>query len=471
VSTGEHSELGWAELSGWGRDPELGELDALMWRTERHPANSWTGIVVLLLDRAPEWERLRRAHEWFVSIVPRFAERVIDPALPVGPSHWAPDPNFELGYHLRRVRLPEPGTQRQLLDFAQGQGLTPLDRTRPPWVGTLVEGLEGGRAAYVMQAHHVLMDGMALTQLFSRVMSPQRDTTADKPAGTTNDGEFVSPLDVAGRSIARQAQSTPRLLGRLVGTARSAVLHPRAAARYASSLGHVLAPPPPNRSVVLHGASRRVWRFGMLECSLADLKAAGKAVGGTVNDTFVCALLGGLRYYCAELGEDLQDIPISMPVSMRSPDKAMGGNKFAGAFFAAPAGTADPAERIQEMRRRVETVRAEPALDFLGNLTPILNRTPSALAAALLGSINSRSMLTTSSWPGLSEELFIAGAKFERMFVFAPLPGTSMTGAMCTHAGTCCIAMNVDGEVFEQSELLWECMQRSLDEVLALASA
>jgi hypothetical protein len=214
-----------------------------------------------------------------------------------------------------------------------------------------------------------------------------------------------------------------------------------------------------------------VWRFGTLECPLSDLRGAGKAVGGTVNDTFVSVLLGGLRGYCAAFGEDLGDVPISMPVSMRTVDEAMGGNKFAGAFFAVPSGVADPAERIRELHRRVEEVRGEPALDFLGNLTPALNRTPSTLAAALLGSINARAVLTTSSWPGVGEDLYVAGAKFERMFVFAPLPGTALTGAMCTHAGICCIGINVDGEVFEDTDLLWECMQRSLDEVLALAPA
>jgi WS/DGAT/MGAT family acyltransferase len=350
----------------------------------------------------------------------------------------------------------------------QGVALTPMDRSRSPWVGTLVEGLEGGRAAYLLQAHHVLMDGMAVTQLLSRVLSPTRESTPDKPIGEFVSNEAVDPLDVTGHELVRQVQGTPRLIGRGLSTLRRAARNPARAARYGISLGRVLAPPPPNRSQILRGGSRRVWRFGMLECSLEELKLAGKTAGGTVNDTFVCALLGGLRYYCEKFGEDLQDIPISMPVSMRSVGDAMGGNKFAGAFFAVPTSVADPAERIREMHRRVETVRSEPALDFLGNLTPLLNRTPSPLAAALLGGINSRSVLTTSSWPGLGEELFVAGAKFERMFVFAPLPGTALTGAMCTHAGTCCIGINVDGEVFTDPDLLWECMQRGLDEILAL---
>jgi WS/DGAT/MGAT family acyltransferase len=468
LSEGTDRRQGWEELRHWGRDRELGELDALMWRTERHPANSWTGIVLEVLDRAPEWARLREAHEWFVSIVPRFRERVVDPALPVGTAVWAPEPGFDLDYHLRRVRLPEPGSTRQLLDYAQGLAMTPLDRTRSPWIGTLVEGLEGDRAAYLLQAHHVLMDGMAVTQLLSRVLSPTRETTPDKPMGQADELDSVDPMDVAGHELVRQAQATPRLVRRGLGSLASAAANPARATRYARSLRRVLSPPPPNPSRVLQGASRRVWRFGMLECGLVELKAAGKAAGGTVNDTFVCALLGGLRHYCRHFGEDLGDIPISMPVSMRKVEEAMGGNKFAGAFFAVPTSIADPAERIREMHRRVEAVRSEPALDFLGNLTPFLNRTPSALAAALLGGINSRAVLTTSSWPGLGEELFVAGSKFERMFVFAPLPGTSLTGAMCTHAGTCCIGINVDGEVFTDTDLLWECMRTSLDEILAL---
>jgi WS/DGAT/MGAT family acyltransferase len=457
-----------AELKLWGRERTLGELDALMWRTERHPANSWTGVVVALLDAVPEWERLREAHEWFVHEVPRFRERVVDPALPVGTPVWALDPDFALDFHLRRVRLPEPGTTRQLLEFAQTVALTPLDRSRPPWVGTLVEGLQGDRAAYVLQAHHVLMDGMAVTKLLTRGLSPKRDQTTERPIGGPIDSPSPNSRDVALHELARQARSTPRVLARVASSTRRAATHPRSAARYAASLARVLAPPPANRSDVLAGGSRRVWRFGMLECELRDMKSAGRAAGGTVNDAFVCALLGGLRHYCSEHGEDLQDLTISMPVSMRKIEEAMGGNRFAGAFFAVPAGIEDPAERIREMRRRVEAVRSEPALDFLGNLTLVLNRTPSALAAALLGGVNSRAALTTSSWPGLAEERYLAGGRFERMFVFAPLPGTVMTGAMCTHMGTCCIGVNVDGQVFEDADRLWSCLQRGLEEVLAV---
>src|ERR1700739_4708386 len=172
----------WADLEHWGREPVLSELDALMWRTDRHPEGAWSGVIVQLLDRVPEWERLRGAHELFVGIVPRFAQRVVDPVIPVGPPMWEDDPSFDLSFPLRRVSLPAPGSHRQLLELAQTIGLTPLDRSRAPWEGYLVEGLEGDRAAYVMHAHHVFMDGLALARLHERVLTPSREHRPDKPS-------------------------------------------------------------------------------------------------------------------------------------------------------------------------------------------------------------------------------------------------------------------------------------------------
>src|SRR5439155_19096466 len=139
-----------SELGRWGSEPELNQLDSLMWRTERPPSASWTGVVLHLLGSTPSWERVWKAHEWATRIVPRFTERVVDPLVPTGPPMWSPDRHFDLAYHLRRVRLPEPGSMAQLLEVAQALGVTPLDRNRPPWLALFVEGLPDGKSAYVL---------------------------------------------------------------------------------------------------------------------------------------------------------------------------------------------------------------------------------------------------------------------------------------------------------------------------------
>lgn len=460
------------ELKRWGRDPALNPLDALMWRTEKPPADSWTGVVVEILDTVPNWERFVTAHEWALSVVPRFAEKVVGPSLPTGPPLWSRDEHFDLSYHLRREALPAPGTMRRLLDFAQCHAVVPMDRNRPPWVVTLVEGLEGGRAAVVMQAHHMLMDGGGATQLFSRVMSAQRapTRTLNPPHPITDGRPIVRPDEAAVQGISQLARSLSDSARRMSSVVAGVVSDPAAAARYVSSAVRVTTPKLRLVPDLFCGGSRTARRFDTLECSVADIKRAATSVSGTLNDAFVAAILGGLREYQLLQGEELVDIPISMPVSVRRSDDSMGGNRFTGAFFLAPAGTADPAARIRAMRERVSAVRDEPALDVMGALTPLLNYAPSPMVSAALKSLTSNAVLTTSSWPGLAEERYLAGARCDRMFVFGPLPGTSMCAALCSHVGTCCIAINVDGEVFTDIEALWHCLQTGLEEVLALGS-
>lgn len=459
------------ELRDWGNEPELNALDALMWRTESPPANSWTGVVIEILDCAPDWDRLVDAHHWAMQIVPRFKQKIVEPALPVGPPVWTLDSDFDLGYHLRRVRLPEPGSMRQLLDLAQTQAVAPLDRNRSPWVGTLVEGLEDGRAAYVLQAHHVLMDGGAATQLFERLLGTGRESRGLAAPHHDTDLPTFTSADALRADATRLVRGLPGFVGKLGGAVAGALADPVAAVRYARSMGRILAPPTAEVPEVVRGGPRISWRFGTLECQLDELKRAAKAVGGTVNDTFVAAILGGLREYFAFDGIDLPDIPISMPVSVRRGAEDMGGNRFAGAFFAAPSGIRDPAERIEAMHRRVLAVRDEPALDFLGVLTPVFNFAPSSVVGPTLRSLTTSAVVTTSSWPGLTESAYVAGARFDRMFVFGPLPGTSMCAALCSHVGTCCIGINVDGDVFSDTDRLWNALQQSLDEVLALGSS
>jgi WS/DGAT/MGAT family acyltransferase len=456
------------ELRRWGHDPELNSLDALMWRTERPPSNSWTGVVLMLFDSAPKWAQVIEAHEWTLQVVPRFMEKVIEPVVAVGSPVWTRDPNFDLSYHLRHVHLPEPGSLRQLLEIAQTQGVIPLDRKRPPWVGVFVDGLEGGRSAYILQAHHVLMDGAGATQLLGRLMGRTRESRLGSLPEWAEERSTFTPVDATSAAISRIVKSIPGVASKVGGVLADTARNPLRAAKYARSAARVLAPPVGELPDSVKTGARTAWRFGVLECELTDLKKAGAAAGGTVNDAFVSAVLGGLREYYKSQGVDLPDIPISMPVSVRRTDDKMGGNRFTGAFFTAPTGTDDPADRIREVHDRVLAVRNEPALDVMGSITPMLNFAPSPVVTAAIQQLTTSALVTTSSWPGLTEPAYAIGARFDKMFVFGPLPGTSMCAAMCSHVGTCCIGINVDGAAFPNIDALWAAMQQGLDQVVAL---
>lgn len=461
----------WAELAAWGSETELNALDSLMWRTERPPANSWAGVVVMILDCVPEWERLWNAHEWAMRMVPRFTDRVVEPAVPTGPPLWSPDPAFDLKHHLRRIALPEPGSMDQLLEFAQTLAVEPLDRQRPPWRGMLVEGLEDGRAAYLLHCHHVLMDGAGATQLLGRLLSRTREHQPDKPMPDIPERTSYTPLTAAAHGIKGQIEGAPGFVRGALTKAVDAIGHPNELVEYLRSLIRVSSPPPASKSTILAGGDRMNWRFEAFECPIDDLKKAAKSVGGTVNDAFVCAILGGLRHYHVGKATEIDDVPISMPVSVRDPRDPMGGSRFAAAFWSAPSSVEDPAERIRIMRERVEKLRGEQALDFINTLTPAMNLVPGGIVTATLGAMTTSAALTTSSWFGVPAHVFVAGARFERMWVFGPLPGTTMCAALCTHVDTACIGVNADASVYTDRELLRESIQRSLEEILALSGS
>src|SRR5260370_14799145 len=173
--------------AAWGGPADMSAWEAVMWRAEADPRTRSTGVLVEILDRESEWERLVAAHDRVSQQIPRLRERAVEPLLPLFPPAWSPDPHLDLGYRLQRVRVPEPGTMRQLLALAQGILARPLDKARPPWEAVLVEGLEDGRAGYLLKVHHSLSDGLGLVQLltFSPSGTPEpADHQAAPPAAS-----------------------------------------------------------------------------------------------------------------------------------------------------------------------------------------------------------------------------------------------------------------------------------------------
>jgi diacylglycerol O-acyltransferase len=471
------NEEAWALAGEWSPDREMSAFEALMWRMETDARLRSTMTVVDVLDRAPDWERLVAAHDWASRLIPRFRQRVQEPALQLGPPTWVDDANFDLGYHLQRVAVPEPGTERQLLDLAQAEAMAPFDRARSPWRALLVEGLEGGRAAYLLKLHHSVTDGQGGIQLLALLHSRRREPSPEKAAPAARPGEETDALRLLGAQARRAALDAPLAAARGVQEAAELwarlVRRPwdgaRRAAGFGRSLQRVLAPPSTVPSPLLSHRSLS-WHFDALEVPLDDLKRAGKAAGGSLNDAYIATLLGGLRRYHERLGSPIDALPMAMPISLRSGDHPMGGNRFAGARFSAPIGVEDPGDRIRIVHEFVLNAREEPAIDALGFVAPALNRLPAPLVAQWYAGQTSQLDLQASNVAGLPWEAYIAGAKIERMLPFGPVPGCAVMATLLSYAGTCCIGINCDPAAVTDPALLTRCLRDGLEEVLALGA-
>jgi len=454
--------------------------DALMWLIEKDPILRSTIVAVALFDRPPDFERLRARIDRATCLIPRFRQRVLSPPFRIGPPRWSVETTFDLDFHLRRLRLPAPGTERTLLDWLQPLASAGFDRARPLWEFTLIEGLYDAdgteRAAFAMKVHHTVTDGVGGMELLSLLV----DLTAD--AAEPDDTPAVpAPEIMDARALVRESlvHSSRRILGvarRAPGIATQAALatmrDPLHAgselARTALSIGRVVAPALEPMSPVMRdrGLGRRLDLFDL---PLDDLRRAAKLTEGSLNDVFVAAILGGLHRYHEHHGEYPESLRMTLPINLRHEGDDAGGNHWAPARFAVPATISDPRERVQAVRSLVQQWRAEPALQLTGQLAGVLNRLPTATTTALFGGMLKCCDFVATNVPGAPVPVFAAGARVERLYAFAPPGGAAVNISLISHCDTCCIGVVTDTTAVPDSTTLLTCLRAGFDEMLAYA--
>jgi diacylglycerol O-acyltransferase len=454
----------------WGESRQMNALESLMWRAESDPRLRSTICGLELLDRAPDWARFEKACEWATRMVPRFRQKVVEPTFGLGNPCWVNDPDFDLHYHVRRIRLPEPAGWTELLAAAEQIAMTPFDKARSPWESILFEGLADGRAAHLLKMHHSTTDGMGGFQLFSQLHSPTREPNPQKPQPPVPLPQWATPRELLVEQMGRDARALPSLLsnaGSLLRTLSRPVEAVQTALRFGASLTRVLADPDAEGSPLLRARSLS-WRFLALDVAFADLRAAAKAADASLNDAFLAALLGAFRRYHEEFDHPIDKMPIAIPINVRRGDDPEGGNRFAGARFAAPVGIVDPRERMEVMGSLVRAARGEPAIDAMALLAPALARLPGPMISRLAGGLTKANDLQASNVPGFRTDVFLAGAKIERFYGFGPLPGCAAMITLVTHGDTCCIAANVDPAAITEPDRFSHCLEEGFAEVLAL---
>ncbi|MDJ0788505.1 MAG: wax ester/triacylglycerol synthase family O-acyltransferase [Myxococcota bacterium] len=455
----------------WGTAREMNALEALMWRAESDPHLRSTITSFEVLDCVPEWDRFVAACEWGSRMVPRFRQKVVEPSFGVGNPVWVNDPEFDLHYHVRRQVIPEGGGWREAFAAAEQIAMTPFDRARPPLEAVLFEGLPEGRGGLLLKMHHSTTDGMGGFQLFSQLHSRTREHNPRKRQPRPPSPEWKTPRDVLVEQLMRDTRAVAGAAADNVGTLLGALRHPlrtaTGAARFAASMSRVLAEPDTDGSPLLRRRSLS-WRFLAMDVAFRDLRAAAKAADSSLNDAFLAALLGAFRLYHDKKGRRIDTMPIAIPISVRREDDPEGGNRFTGARFAAPVGVADPAERMRAMGKMVRAARGEAALDGMSVVAPVLSRLPAPVITRLSGSLTQSNDLQASNVPGSREDLYIAGAKIERVYGFGPLPGCATMITLISHGETACIGVNLDPAAVTDPELFGRCLEDGFSEVLAL---
>lgn len=453
----------------------LGDADALMWTIDRDPQLRSTIVTTLVLEQAPDWQRFVDRLDRGSRLIPRLRQRVVEPALRVGPPAWSADPDFDLTYHVRRVRVPKPRSFDSVLAISETAAMGDFDRARPLWECTLVEGLPDDRAAVVLKVHHSMSDGVGGMKLLLMLFDLEREPG---PTGPDPDAMELPVYTRAGLVThglewqARRAGDTARgiatgaadVFRSLRADAAGAIGE---AGRVASSVARFLAPAPTPKSPLINGRSldRRVSVFAV---PLDDMKRSAKAVGVTLNDTYVAGVLGGLQRYHGTHGDPSDELRMMMPINIRGEHAGLGGNHFTTARLVVPLSITDPEERMHEVSARCRALRDEPAVGLSEGLATLLNRLPRRVTTSLFGSMLKGADFITSNVPGSPFPLYMCGAEVQEMYAFGPLSGSAANLTLLSHCGTCFVGVNSDLRAIPDLRAFTDDLRAGFDEVLAL---
>jgi diacylglycerol O-acyltransferase len=460
------------ELDAAGLPEELSAFDQLMHRGEANPRTRSGIMGVELLDSTPDWDRFRARFDNASRKVLRLRQKVVMPTLPTVAPRWVVDPDFNLDFHVRRVRVPAPGTLREVLDLAEVALQSPMDISRPLWTATLVEGLADGRAATMLHLSHAVTDGVGSVEMFANIYDLERDPAPPKQAPLPIPQD-LSPNDLMRQGINRLPGSIASgILGALGGAAhvigrvvRDPVSAVGGVVDYAKSGARVMGPVAES-SPLLRRRSLTT-RSEAIDIKLSDLHKASKAAGGSINDAYLAGLCGALRLYHDAKGIPIDTLPMAVPVNLRSDADPAGGNRFVGVNIAAPVGVVDPTTRIQKVRAQMTSKREERAMDMVGVMAPVISLLPDAILESVAGSIVN-SDVQASNVPLYQGDTFLAGAKILRHYGVGPLPGVAMMAVLISRAGYCTITTRYDRAAITDAALFARCLLAGFDEVLAL---
>lgn len=460
----------------------MSDADSLLWRMSSDPSLRSTVVAVALLDRAPRWDELRARVVQLVELVPRLRSRVAPYPLGFWRPRWVEDTSFDLGHHLVRISLPDPGLRRGVLDLAQTMAGEAFDPSLPLWKAVLVHVVEDQKAALILKFHHAVADGLGALALFLPLLDHERSgvdrrgTRSLPPRPAPQSGHGVpahggSPDTAAkdgwgsspGRRLLAGAARVPHAV--LAGT-RNVQNQLTAGVSMLGSAVQLLAPAwrPLSPLLVGRGGQRR---FEVIDLPPGGLRTAADTTGTTVNDVFVTGTILGLHRYHERHTVPVDRLRALMPVSIRRPTDPAAANRFVPVRFLLPL-QSDPRACLHTVREIAGSHKHAPALALSDALAAGLDLMPPGFARILWGSLLKGDDLCVTNIPGPRFAPYLAGARIDRLYAFAPPSGAALNVSLLTLAGRDYVGLNIDRDAVADSPKLATSVEEGLLEAIAL---
>jgi WS/DGAT/MGAT family acyltransferase len=448
----------------------LNPTDATLWDIERNPNLRTTIVAVMMLDQPVEHQRLLDVLEGASRLIPRLRQRVVGLPGGIGTPYWDLVTDLDIRDHVSFVEVDGPVTEADVAAVAEPLASSPLDRSRPLWECTYIGG-PSGRSALVLKVHHSLTDGVGGMGLLDVMLDRTRDAVPrdlDRlplPRRGRRSSSLADDLEAATQKMVMLPFEMSSAAVTAAGRPLQAVSDAWGGARSAARL---LAPSSSPRSTLFAGRSMHR-HIGTSEIDLARVHDAAARHGCTINHAFFAGTVAGVAEYHRALGAPVDDLRVTMPVSIRRSDSDAAGNQWAPVRFVVPTDIDDPVESMLAMRRRVTSSRREPALGFSQSLAGLVQVLPSVMSSAVVGGMVRGVDMTLTNVPGLTEPHYLGGAEVVRIFAFAPTAGAALNVGLVSHLDTLCIGTLSDAAAVDDPDLLQELIAAGMEELVAAA--
>lgn len=450
-------------------------------------------VGVMIFDTPISVPRLKTLLEGRLLVYPRFRQHVIDDGMT---AHWVDDDKFDLDAHLRRVRLPGAGGERELQSMVADLASERLDKGKPLWQMHLVEHYGGG-SALITRIHHCIADGIALIGVLLNMTDddPNAPDTprevpglakskvkkfAKAPAPSFNIFSALGPLgeqlqarlgpalhalspvaDVAQQAFdqlgplkapiesalesamgegARIGSTVVAKYNRWVDNPAEAVDTAKMVGGFAQELAY-LATMPNDSQTRLKGKTGTVKCVAWSEpLDLTRVKDVGYVLGCSVNDVLLASVAGAIRSYLVAKGDTVSCdalLRAFVPVNLRPSGKEYKlGNQFGLVGLELPIGEANPVARVFEVRRRMNALKTGYQAVVSMALLGVVGYLPKAVQRQALGLLSDKGSAVMTNVPGPAKPLYLAGSKIAQNMFWVPQSGNVGVGvSILSYAG------------------------------------
>jgi diacylglycerol O-acyltransferase / wax synthase len=454
----------------------LSALDALFLYLETPETPMHVGSLVLFEKpkghRGSFYPNIRRHIESRMHLAPLFARKLAFMPFDLANPIWVEDHDIDLDWHIRSMTLPAPGTQVQLEKAVATLHEGMLDRDRPLWQFTVIEGLQSGEVAFTSRVHHAGLDGQGGVALAQAILDVEPKPAprgvkkaAAKPSLPPSAANMLSAafrnsvaqygkilkvgasavktIGAAGaKGVVALSSSQARKAGapteQFAGVANLSNMAefagnvtklkstdtPLQAAKKLLPRGMKLGPRTPLNVAV---TSKRA--FATTRIPLEEAKALAKHFDVKLNDIVLATVAGAVRAcYARDKAILAKPFVGAVPASLRAPGDTTQNNQVTMMLINLATNIADPVKRIAAIRdastaAKMLTGSMKGAMTTVTSDLPTLGIpwlmsiiTPLYKTAVSTNRIPVVANLVISNVPGPPVPLYMAGAKMKSYF-------------------------------------------------------